>query len=109
MVAPLKSRPSWATAAVPPAANIARPETRSRRLSEPLSKRVKRLAMIDSMAMSFRSKDGLGSKIIARRAEERSAFHALGGRTDCHAGRGMAVFVLPSHGTARNLSGGLDG
>src|SRR2546422_11404382 len=77
MVAALKSRSSWAAAAVAPAANVARPETRSRRLSEPRSKRVNRLEMIDSMAMSFRSKDGAGGKIIARRAELRSVFRRL--------------------------------
>src|SRR5499427_1023707 len=56
MLAPPKSRSSWATAAVLPAASVARPETSSRRLSEPFSKRAKRLEMIDSMSASFRSK-----------------------------------------------------
>src|SRR5262249_41247691 len=53
MVAALKLRSSWAATVVPLAANIASPRTRSRRLSEPCSKRVTRLEMIDSMAASL--------------------------------------------------------
>src|SRR5262249_1854087 len=45
----LKSMSSWAVAAVPLAASSARPRTSSRRESDPFSKRVKRLEMIDSM------------------------------------------------------------
>src|SRR5215467_2437565 len=48
----LKSRSSWAAAAVPLAASSARPRTSSRRESDPFSKRVKRLEMIDSMSAS---------------------------------------------------------
>src|SRR5947207_15883188 len=51
----LKSTPSCAEAAVPVAARAASPRTRSRRLSEPFSKRATRLEIIDSMAVSFRA------------------------------------------------------
>src|SRR5580704_9017581 len=44
---------SCADAAVPLAASIARPWTSSRRESEPFSKRLTRLEMIDSMTISF--------------------------------------------------------
>src|SRR5438046_1869546 len=53
MSAVLKSISFWATAAVPPAANNARPETSSRRLSEPFSNWLRRLEMIDSIKISF--------------------------------------------------------
>src|SRR5215467_4272843 len=53
IVAVLKLRSSCAAAAVPLAASIASPRTRSRRLSEPCSKRATRLEMIDSMAASL--------------------------------------------------------
>src|SRR5437660_9496313 len=51
----LKSTPSCAEAAVPVAARAASPRTRSRRLSEPFSKRATRLEIVDSMAVSFRA------------------------------------------------------
>src|SRR5687767_2732146 len=53
MSAVLKSISVCAAAAVPPAASSASPETRSRRLSEPFSKRDTRSEMIASMAASF--------------------------------------------------------
>src|SRR5215471_1629236 len=53
MFAALKLMSSCADAAVPLAASIARPWTSSRRESEPFSKRLNRLEMIDSMAISF--------------------------------------------------------
>src|SRR6266581_9194451 len=53
MFADLKLMSSWADAAVPLAASIARPWTSSRRESEPFSKRLNRLEMIDSMATSL--------------------------------------------------------
>ena len=43
-------------AAVPLAANKARPRTSSRRLSEPFSKQAKRSEMVDSMAASFHAR-----------------------------------------------------
>src|SRR5882762_5456994 len=51
--AALKLISSCADAAVPLAASIARPCTSSRRESEPLSKRLNKLELIDSMAISF--------------------------------------------------------
>src|SRR5687767_15320454 len=53
MSAVLKSSSVCAAAAVPLAASSASPETRSRRLSEPFSKRDTRSEMIASMAASF--------------------------------------------------------
>src|SRR5262245_20033251 len=46
----LKSMSSWAVATVPLAASNPRPRTSSRRESDPFSKRVKRLEMIDSIS-----------------------------------------------------------
>jgi hypothetical protein len=49
-------------AAVPLAASIARLRTRSRRLSEPRSKRPTRLEMIDSMSASLARKMDFGTE-----------------------------------------------
>src|SRR5271154_1507553 len=64
MFAALKLISSWAVATVPLAASIARPRTSSRREREPSSKRVTRLEMIESMAISLRSMSGISNEIV---------------------------------------------
>jgi len=66
MFAVLKLMSSWADAAVPLAASIARPWTSSRRESEPFSKRLNRLEMIDSMAISFGLENGISMTIVGQ-------------------------------------------
>src|SRR5258708_1517371 len=66
MFAVLKLMSSCADAAVPLAASIARPWTSSRRESEPFSKRLNRLEMIDSMAISFSLENGIRLTIDSR-------------------------------------------
>src|SRR5229473_4244003 len=88
MFASLKSRPSWATAVVPPAANIARPQTSSRRLSEPFSKRETRSEISDSIGRPFleceRGKSCGGSQTVARMEPPgpAGACHRAGQRPD---------------------------
>src|SRR3954467_12651100 len=63
IVAALKLSSSCAAAAVPPAASMARLRTRSRRLSEPRSKRPTRVEMIDSMSASLARTLDFGTKM----------------------------------------------